>query len=153
MIEKADQLLKLALAVAALLIGVSVSYYYAIFLPQVAQTKLDRERSAELARATSESTAAMAKEKRLSDAKAKYNACLADAFENYQSRWQKTCRRLNGEDLEKKRRCMDGGGYYCDSIKITPATNCSLPNDLGDDYDTGHENDKKMCLEEFKASS
>lgn len=153
MIEKADQILKLALAAAALLIGASVAYYYAIFLPDKASAELQREAEADRLKRETEAKAEAQKLDASRNAKAAYDQCLAFAQSNYTDRWNNSCKRLNKADLERKSQCESNGYGYCDQIKITPASDCSLPNDLGDDYDKGREDANKLCLEEFKASS
>lgn len=153
MLEKADEVLKLALAAAALLVGVSVAYYYGIFLPEKART--EEQRLVEADKAKQEAAVKQAKKQETAsrDAKVAYDKCLLSASQDYSSRWNKTCIRLNKEDVARKAQCAANGYYNCDQILVTPANGCSLPNELADDYDKSLDEEKKLCLEEFKAAS
>ena len=161
MLDRADDLLKLALAVAALALGLGVGYYYAVFLPQEAteaatrfQRREERQQQAEAAKAKREAelgerTAALAEKARID-----YDVCISNAFTNYQSRWQKSCQRLNATDVEKKERCFQQGygEQYCSTISLTPARGCFLPSDLANSYDSDHLNAQKLCLSEFETA-
>ncbi len=155
MLEKADAIFKLALAFAAVLIGASVAYYYAAFLPGQARAETERAQAVELAKRQTDANLTSRREKRAEDAKVKYDACLADAFSNYHSRWEKTCKRLNAADIARRSQCMQNGydENSCASMTITPAVGCSLANELGDDYDNAHDDAKRLCLDEYKASN
>lgn len=153
MLEKADEVLKLALAAAALLIGASVAYYYAIFLPDQANAQAERVAEAERTKRQADEKAEARKIDEARTAKSTYDQCLAFAQSNYSDRWDASCKRINKSDLERKSECESNGYGYCDSIKITPANDCSLPNALANDYDNRLEEANKLCLEEFKASS
>ena len=155
MLEKADALLKLALAIAALAIGLSVGYYYAIFLPNEAlqEKQFVLNEAQQQQKMESQKIAALERAKKI--AQEKYDQCLFSAFQSYTDRWESTCRRLNKDDTERKNQCLQNGysEQYCGQISVTPSKNCSLNNTLADDYDASHSEAKKLCLEEFKASS
>lgn len=153
MLEKADEVLKLALAVAALLIGASVAYYYAIFLPDQANVQAQRMTEADRVKREAEEKSEARKLDAARNAKTAYDQCLASAQSNYSNRWNNSCRKLNKADIERKLQCEVNGYQYCDSIKITPASDCSLTTTLMNDYDNGLDEANKLCLEEFKASS
>jgi hypothetical protein len=154
MIDKADQLLKLALAFAALMVAASVGYYYAIFLPEQARAESERIVQAETLKQQLETKAAEKSAQAKADAQTKYDSCLANAFSNYESRWEGTCKRLNAEGIERRKACFENGysETYCNSIEITPAKGCALNSALAESYDQGHREAKQLCLEEFKAS-
>lgn len=161
MLDRADDLLKLALAVAALALGLGVGYYYAVFLPHeaaVTTARLEaREAQQEAAR-----TAKAKKDQELSERKValaekardKYDTCLSYAFSNYSARWQASCRTSNRSDLERRGKCLQQGygDQYCSSITITPSSDCTLPNTLASDYDSNHREAQKLCLGELEAA-
>ena len=155
MLDKADAIFKLALAFAAVAIGGAVAYYYALFLPQQAQQSADRELAAETAKHQNEVRESLEKSKTAKEAKEKYDLCVSFAYSDYNSRWAKTCTRLNKADVARRDQCLNNGynEAYCSTISVTPAKECSLPNELADDYEKSHEDDKKLCLEEFKAAT
>jgi hypothetical protein len=68
MIDKSDAILKLALALAAILIGLSVAYYYAMFLPERARAESQRIHEAEVAKQRSNDLVTERAEKRLAAA-------------------------------------------------------------------------------------
>lgn len=153
MFEKADEILKLAIAAAALMIGASMAYYYGIFLPDKATAETQREAEADRLKRETDAKAEAQKADVARNAKSTYDQCLAFAQSNYSDRWTSSCKRLNKADLERKSQCESNGYAYCDQIKVTPANECSLPNELAGNYDKGREEANKLCLEEFKASS
>ena len=153
MLEKADGVLKLALAVTALLVGVSVAYYYAIFLPNQALAKEQRIAEQERLKREADEKAEARKSDAARSAKSTYDQCLANSQSNYFDRWEASCKRLNKADLDRKSDCEANGYGYCAAIKITPASECALPSALAEDYDNRREEANKLCLEEFKAAS
>lgn len=147
LIEKSDDVLKLAVAAGILSAGIGVGYYYGLHLPgrdervQLEETERRRE-----ARASEE----QAQERRQES----YRSCMVSAEADYSSRWDASCKRNAERAAQNRKDCMTRGlqedvctGLY----PPVPAANCSLPNELADDYDAARESAKKQCLEEAKS--
>lgn len=155
MASRADDFLKYAIGGAAILAGLSIANYYTVFLPNQARTELTRRDLAESAKEREQARIQAAKVQREQHAKEKYDACLGDAHSSYSSRWEATCRRLNGDSLNRRAECKRAGyaDNYCASISITPSKECSLPTALANDYDTALQQARQQCLEEMKAAT
>lgn len=153
MLDKADAYLKISAAFALAVAGLSTSYYFAIFMPnrqRIADEKAERKEEAE--RQASNSLIER-KAKAALQAKDDYKICLSNAVQNYSLRWDSTCRRLNAEDLERRNKCISNyGESNCSNIEVRPASDCLLPNALGDDYDDSLKDAKQICVEELKAA-
>jgi len=155
MLNRADEILKLALAAAALLIAGSIGYYYAVFLP--GQAIESAKQIADTERAKREQTDKIEAKKSADAANAKneYELCLGNAQANYDSRWQNSCKSIHDRAQKSKADCLaQYGPYsYCSGIEVPPARDCSLPNQVSQNYDHGLENDKRLCFEKMAVAT
>ena len=124
MLDRADAILKLALAVAALMIGCAFGYYYAIFLPSQAAASLERASAFESAKVVA---ATVEKES--------YRQCLAAAYSTYSENWDAQCK------LERET-----------NPKI-PEKECSLSNAQAETQNSRLKDEKRLCLDAFKAAN
>lgn len=124
MLDRADGVLKLAVAVAALMIGCAVGYYYVIFLPSQAAASIQRDAAAANAKIAAQLAL-----------KEEYNECMAHAFNIYEDRWQLGCKREHDRNPK---------------IKIE---GCALPAVMANAYDKSLKEDYRQCLDAFKAGS
>lgn len=154
MLDRADAILKLALALAALFLGGGVGYYYGVFLPeQGAKTQEERVEAAKaelsLKRRLDEQRTANA-----TAAKVTYDVCLASSQQDYASRWESSCGTQNQADLKARRGCVAQGydEQYCASYIVRPASDCTLPGGTAATYDGALQKAKELCIEEYKAS-
>lgn len=144
-----------SLGIAALLVGLSVAYYFTVYLPgrDAANDLRERRREAEATLALASKKAADKKAE--GDRKRDYRICLDNAFQRYSTRWDGHCNRLHNEGLEQLNRCI-GNGYNvatCRStIQVQPAKDCSLPLQSSDSYDRQFTVEKQLCLDSVKAS-
>ena len=152
MVNKADVMFKLTLAFSAIASGGAISYYFAVFLPQQANLKVERELAVDTAKQRFELKRAKDASSNAKAARDKYEQCLRFAFTDYESRWQSSCMRQNKIDLFKRGKCLRDGfeKSFCSTLTLTPVTDCSLSVQLAYDYDNAHQNAKNLCLEEFK---
>jgi len=81
-----------------------------------------------------------------------YQACMADAFSNYNQRWNKGCARIRKINFQERELCMQQGGSEetCAQTEIAPSKDCALPTETASRYDDGYTEDKKICLERLK---
>lgn len=154
MLEKSQEYLRLAVAAAALLIGLSIAYHYVVYIPEKDRAKDAQAASKaadEMLRAEKEQASA---EKASLERRTNYRICLSNAQENYSNRWDSSCK--SRSDLAEKNRadCLARGidASYCQtSYPPFPAANCSLPNNVSDDYDAMLREEKQLCLDEAKS--
>lgn len=152
MLEKSSDILKMALAIAALLVGLSVSYYYILYLPSRDQRAAEDREAARKEEKEQANRARLAAEKLRADKRANYNVCLSLAQATYNSRWEASCRERHSATLDSFNQCVaaDYGAAFCKAnYKIEPEKECSLPNALADDYDVALREAKRLCLDEF----
>jgi phage-related baseplate assembly protein len=154
MLEKSQEYLRLAIAATAILIGLSVAYHYVVYIPA-------KDREAKLESETTEQTKAsearekeQAIEKAAADRRANYRVCLSTAQENYDSRWQSTCKSKSDDAARSRAQCIANGlseeacmGYY----PPTAAKDCQLPSSVSENYDSMLKEDQKRCLDEARA--
>jgi hypothetical protein len=151
MFEKSQDILRLSVAAAAILIGGSVAYHYAIYIPekdQEAQQNAAAKEAAEERRdeAQNQAAAKSAEEKRTA-----YKLCVSDAQMNYESRWNSNCKSLADDAAENRSTCNSRGydASYCAAMyPPVPAEHCRLPSSNADSYDDQLKDEKARCLAE-----
>ena len=154
MVEKSQEYLRLALAAAVILIGLSVAYHYVIYVPEKdRQLELAAESKAQAA--TLQAISSKAEEdKAAQNRRANYRVCVSNAFSDYHSRWNSTCKRLADAADHDRSACLQGGGSEgtCrSSYPARPAADCALPNQMSDTYGASLKDDQQQCLNEAKA--
>ena len=155
MIDRADAVPKLALAVAALLLVAGLGYYYGLFLPRQATTQMRDQQSIEgKSRLNHERQSVAKKEPVSAAAQATYMSCLAAARADYYTGWDKTCSALHDSESKALANCF-AQGYeeeHCDVYyQVRPAVGCQLPGKIADSYNTALETSKQRCLANFRA--
>lgn len=154
MLEKSQEILRIALALGAVLIGGSVAYHYAIYIP-------DRDQKAQASAAAKEAEAqrkdeenSRLAEKSALERRTSYRICLSTAQANYDSRWESSCRSAALEAQKERADCV-ARNYplsTCESYyPIPPDHDCRLPNKTANDYDEQLRLDKERCLSEVKS--
>ena len=151
MLDKSQDILRLSFAAAALLLGGSVAYHYAIYVPEkdqelksdaVAKEAADEKRAEQM----SEAAAKSAEEKRTA-----YKVCISDAQVNYESRWNSNCKSLADDAAEQRVNC-NSRGYdvnYCATLYPEISTqHCQLPSSNANAYDEELKDEKARCLAE-----
>jgi hypothetical protein len=151
MLERSQDILRLSFAAAALLIGGSVAYHYAIYIPEK-----DQEAKAEIAakevaderrEEQKKEEAAKSDEQRRTD----YRICVSNALADYHSRWEASCRSISQAADKDRSNCVGRGldQTTCESLNpVVPAENCRLPNALANSYEDDLQNEKQRCLAE-----
>lgn len=154
MLEKSQEYLRLALAAAAILIGLSVAYHYVIYIPEK-----DRARDLEI-RSKADHDALQLKERQAADSKlamdrrTNYRICLSNAQEDYHQRWEASCRVRSGAADKSRSQCIANGlteSYCGNSYPPLAASHCELPQSVSENYDSMLKEDRKRCLDEAKS--
>jgi hypothetical protein len=154
MVEKSQEYLRLALAAAAILIGLSIAYHYVIYIPEK-----DREQRLQ-AQSSAEAASLQATEKQAALAKAaearrtNYRVCMSSAMSDYHDRWNSTCKRLSDAASKSRAQCIAGGASQetCESYYPSlPASDCALSNPMSSSYDDMLKDEEKQCLDQANA--
>lgn len=151
MLEKSQDILRISLAAAALLIGGSVAYHYAIYIPEKDQeAKLDAaaKEAAEERRVEEQSEAAA---KSAEAKRTAYKVCVSSAQMSYDSRWNANCKSIAQEADENRSNCLARGfdaSYCVTSYPVVPAHDCRLPSSNANAYDQELKDEKARCLAE-----
>jgi hypothetical protein len=154
MLEKSREYLRLAVAAAAILIGLSVAYHYVIYIPQRdTAEKLDAQ-----TKAVTEAAQAQVKQAALAkaslDRRANYRVCMSNAQMNYSVRWNGLCRKRSEQADKNRLQCIQGGSTEetCETYyPQMPVNDCLLPHETSDSFDAGLKEDQKQCLDEARA--
>lgn len=154
--EHADPILKLSLAVAALLAGAGVGYYYGIYLPAQdvrRQTLAMTERKEQEAR---QSQALAERARREAAAQGEYQDCVNFAELSYKQRWTQTCQSMHDADQSAFEDCADDlfsteSGCLA-KRPIRPARDCALPAQTAQALSDARERRKAQCLGQLEAA-
>ena len=151
MLDKSQDILRLSFAAAALLIGGSVAYHYAIYVPAKDRDAKEAAAAKDAAEERRRDDEAKAAEATAFERRAGYRICVSNAIQAYSARWDASCR-VRSEQAEKDRAdCVARGveATVCQSYYPSiPAQDCRLPNALSDDYDRELRDEKAQCLAE-----
>lgn len=145
-----DKALRLAIAVAVLLAGTGVFYYYVIFLPGVQQQAVQAAEKAKQDEAAKEAAR-----------KSHYDSCLAGARANYEANWAAACQSVASIRQRQYQNCLSDkfvmsnpymGESYCkQSFSDADASpNCSLPSARADDINKTYGNEQQKCMSEVQ---
>jgi hypothetical protein len=151
MLDKSQDILRLSFAAAALLIGGSVAYHYAIYIPEK-----DQEAKAEAAAKVAdderrEEEQAKQAEKASLEKRAGYRICVSNAQADYHARWESSCRSISLEADKGRANCLARGldENTCEQLNPTvPNEGCRLPGALANSYDDDLRDEKQRCLAE-----
>jgi hypothetical protein len=165
-----DKIIKVAFALAALVVAGSIYFYYVIFLPKIEnekQTKLEAEQLAESRRIAGEKI--LAEEKAAAKElmrKSAYESCLLLAEKSYDVTWKNECKagfvarcsttvKSMEKDLKLYAR-LTNQPYNNDAMKMCETeninwSNCKLSTERADIVNEQYRHDKEMCLGQARA--
>lgn len=154
MLKHAGAILKLALALAALIAGAGVGYYYAIFLPGHHERLAERETATAQARSGADIEAredeARRRRARAEAARVEYQDCLNFAKLSYKQRWTASCRAMHAADVAAYDDCADDLFSTEEACRerhpIRPERGCALPSRIADRLSGDRDRRKQECL-------
>lgn len=160
MLDRAGDILKLALALAVLIAGCGVGYYYGIFLPshtvrQEAHRLVEADATNQANRAAQ---ARMAREqaRRQQAARVEYQDCLNFAELDHKNRWAASCRAMNRSDIAEFEDCLDNLFSTEESCRrrhpIRPERSCALPSQIASGLTEDRDRAKDQCLGQLQAA-
>lgn len=155
MLKHADPILKIALALAALLAGAGVGYYYGIYLPAQDVRRQTREMTERQEKAQAETRALAERARREAAAQTEYQDCQNFAELSYKQRWNLSCRSLHDADQSAFEDCADDL-FSTDSgclakNPIRPAQDCALPAQVAQSLSQARDDRKAQCAARLEA--
>jgi hypothetical protein len=151
MLEKSQDILRISLAAAALLVGGSVAYHYAIYIPEKDQEAQEAAAAQEAADERRQQALADAAQKTAQEKRTAYKVCVSNAFADYHSRWESNCKSNSDDAAASRSNCLARGfsaDYCAASFPAISPTDCRLPNAVANEYDEQLKDDKARCLQE-----
>jgi hypothetical protein len=151
---RSDVILRLAIALAVVMAGASVAYYFAVYLPaRDARAHADAvaASAAQAANAAQSSAVAAADQDRR---RAAYQACLANADLTYHATWNGNCADRATKQAAQLTNCLALGSTrdVCAATwPALPAADCTLPTYLSDTLDSDLKAANTLCLDQAKA--
>ena len=160
MLDRAGAILKLCAALALLIAGSGVGYYYGIFLPNEARLQAERREAeaeaGEQARRDAEARFAAEQSRRQQAARVEYEDCLNFAELRYKNRWASACRAMHRSDVAEFEDCLDNFFSTEKSCRrrhpIRPERGCALPSQLAAALAEDRDRAKEQCLGKLQAS-
>lgn len=157
MLNRAGDILKLAVALAVLMAGGGVGYYYGIFLPNHARVQEQgSQASAEEERRSAYASAAAEQARRQQAAQVEYEDCLNFAELDYKNRWATSCRTMNRSDVAEFEDCLDDLFSTEESCRrrhpIRPERGCALPSTIASGLSEDRHRAREQCLGRLQAS-
>lgn len=151
----ANTVVKLALALAAVLAGSGVGYYYGIFLPDQTRAAQERADNAAKAQVEAERKAARDQKRIEQDRQQAYQDCVSMAELDYRNRWNASCRSQQLRDRAELADCRDDffrteAGCAQDH-PVRAARDCELPGGAAAAYADDLDRAKAACLQTLHA--
>jgi hypothetical protein len=155
MLKHADPILKVSLALAALLAGAGVGYYYGIYLPAQDVRRQTQEMTARQTQAQAETRALAERARREQAAQTEYQDCANVAELSYKQRWNLTCQGLHDADQADFQDCADNlfsteSGCLA-KHPIRPAQGCALPAHVAQSLSQARDQRKAECAARLEA--
>lgn len=154
---RADAILKLSLAAAALMAGAGVGYYYGLFLPQHTQAQQQalhqQQKQAAKDRAEAARKATLERTRQQQAAQLGYQDCVNFAQLGYRSRWNASCRSMHEADIEAYQDCL--GHWFASQSScarkhpIRAEKGCDLPADIAAAYADDMDKATAQCRSRF----
>ena len=155
MLRHSDAILKLALAVAALLAGGGVGFYYGVFLPAQEVRRQTRELAESQAASAAQRQALADQARRAAAARTEYEECVAFAELSYKQRWTQSCQSLHDADRAAFEDCADDlfsteAGCLA-KHPIRPGRDCALPAPMARELTEARDGRKAECTVRLEA--
>jgi hypothetical protein len=155
MLKHADPILKVSLALAALLAGAGVGYYYGIYLPAQDVRRQTQEMTARQTQAQAETKALAERARREQAAQTEYQDCANFAELSYKQRWNLSCQSLHDADQSAFEDCADNlfsteSGCLAKN-PVRPAQDCALPAQVAQSLSQARDERKAQCLARLEA--
>jgi len=154
--DRSGVFLKVSLALAALLAGGGIGFYYGIFLPAQDLRRQAQEMAAKQAEAEERRQALAMQAQRVAAAQAEYDQCVGLAEQSYRDRWSQSCRVLHDSDKSVVADCADDllsseSGCRAEH-PVRPAQDCALPATMARELTQARDARKAECSARLQAA-
>lgn len=156
MLKHADAILKLSLALAALMAGAGVGFYYGIYLPS---QDIRQQGDAMVAKQTeaAEQTKALAEQaRREKAAQLAYEDCNSAVELTYKNHWASACRAQHAADVAEYEDCADDFFASEEGCRrrhpIRPERGCALPSQMADRLTDERQQARQQCMGQLQAA-
>ena len=154
MLRHSDAILKLAAALALLIAGAGVGYYYGIYLPAQDVRRQAQEMAEREADAQRQSKALEERARQEQAAQAGYDSCIASAEAAYRQRWTNSCEAQHDADMAAYADCADdlfSTDAGCRAkFPVRPPVDCALPPETAQEYARAREDRKAQCVADLQ---
>ncbi|GGY92139.1 hypothetical protein [Novosphingobium colocasiae] len=151
-----DAVLKLSLAVAAVLAGSGIGYYYGVFLPDQAREAGRRADAAATAQADARQQAARDQASAEQGRQQAYQDCVNLAELGYRNRWNTSCRAQRQRDLAALADCEDDffrtKAGCAQDFPVRSGRDCELPGDAAAAYAADLDREKAVCAQSLQST-
>jgi hypothetical protein len=156
MLKHADPILKLCLALGALLAGAGVGYYFGIYLPAQDIRRQTLAMAEKQSRAAEQAKALAIRAQREREAQAAYEQCVASSEMAYRQRWNQACEAMHDADRAAFDDCADDffstrGGCLA-RHPIRPAQDCALPSRTAQSLSDARDQRKGQCAGQLQTA-
>ena len=156
MLKHIDPILKLCLALGALMGGAGVGYYYGIYLPAQDIHQQTLAMAEKQSKAAEQSRALAERARREQEAQAAYGQCTDLAESAYRQRWTQACQAMHDADQAAFDDCADDlfstrSGCLA-KHPIRPAQDCALPSQTAQSLSEARDQRKAQCAGQLQAA-
>lgn len=156
MLKHADPILKIALALGALMGGAGVGYYYGIYLPAQDVRRQRLEMADRQAQERQQQQALVERARREKVAQGEYAQCVNSAEDSYRQRWTQACQAMHDADQSAFDDCADNlfsteSGCLA-KHPIRPAQDCALPSQSAQSLSAARDQRKAQCVSQLEAA-
>ena len=156
MLRHADAILKLSLALAALMAGGGVGFYYGIYLPSQDIRRQGEDMAARQTQAAEQTKALAAQARREQQAQLAFEDCNSAAELTYKNHWASACRAQHAADVAQYEDCADDFFASDEGCRrrhpIRPERGCALPSQLADRLTAERQDARQQCLGQLQAA-
>ena len=156
MSQRADSVLKYALALAALMAGGGVGFYYGIYLPSQDIRRQSEDMARRHVEAKANSDALAERARREQAAQTAYEDCTSTADLAYKNHWTAVCRAQNAADVAEYEDCADDLFSTDEGCRekhpIRPERDCALSPQAADRLVEERNTARQQCLGTLRAA-
>lgn len=155
MLKNPDAVLKLALALAILLAGGGIGFYYGIFLPSQDVRRQTQEMAEKQADAEAQSEALAERARREQAAQTQYEDCVGSAELIYKQQWTQSCQGMHDADQAAYQDCADDLFSTEEGCRakhpLRPEQGCALPRQVAQGLTDARDKRKAECAARLQA--
>lgn len=156
MLKDPNAILKLALALAVLLAGAGIGFYFGIYLPAQDVRREARALAEKQVQRAAAAQALSQRAQREQAAQTEYQGCTEFAEQSYKARWTAACQAQHDTDQAAYEDCADNlfstqAGCLA-KHPVRPVQDCALPAATAQSYAQARDARKQQCLAQLQSA-